>query len=223
MNVILIISTIFLSISILAVLGFSITLVVGIANKKKGAKKAGIIGLIIAGSILAISIVSTAATSILVAQDNPTNIEKSDNSDYSNDDDSDYSDEDDSDEEDTYDPDDYDITDIGEAVEYDSGETVTVNSIKDTSEKLDELDSDQSAVVVNVTVENTTKKAVDFSVNDFTFYDDENDSEELDAKSFEKDIPDKIEPGKKVTLDLYYDVDATGYYAVTYGDNSWEP
>ncbi|MCH4009772.1 DUF4352 domain-containing protein [Companilactobacillus sp.] len=146
---------------------------------------------------------------------------KSDDADDSSDsgDDSDY-DSDDSDEDTSSDT---GKTSFGESMEFQSGEKVTVESAEDDNsiELLDAKDGEHP-VAVKVTVENTKSSPLDFNPNSFDLYDSQNEIAELNAETYDNNIPDSIAAGKQATMVFYYGAKGSGPYSVTFGNATWE-
>ena len=111
---------------------------------------------------------------------------------------------------------------IGETVEFDDGLKVTVQSMKEDSavELVDTYYS--NALVVDLVVENTL--AEDYYLNEYAFSLRDGYSEDylnLDYRTYDVNIPEKLAPGEKLNLQLIYGFDEENELVFTYDDASW--
>lgn len=111
---------------------------------------------------------------------------------------------------------------IGETVEFDDGLKVTVQSMKEDSavELVDTYYS--NALVVDLVVENTL--AEDYYLNEYAFSLRDGYSEDylnLDYRTYDVNIPEKLAPGEKLNLQLIYGFDEENELIFTYDDASW--
>lgn len=111
---------------------------------------------------------------------------------------------------------------IGETVEFDDGLKVTVQSMKEDSavELVDTYYS--NALVVDLVVENTL--AEDYYLNEYAFSLRDGYSEDylnLDYRTYDVNIPEKLAPGEKLNLKLIYGFDEENELIFTYDDASW--
>ena len=111
---------------------------------------------------------------------------------------------------------------IGETVEFDDGLKITVQSMKEDSavELVDTYYS--NALVVDLVVENTL--AEDYYLNEYAFSLRDGYSEDylnLDYRTYDVNIPEKLAPGEKLNLKLIYGFDEEYELIFTYDDASW--
>ena len=111
---------------------------------------------------------------------------------------------------------------IGETVEFDDGLKITVQSMKEDSavELVDTYYS--NALVVDLVVENTL--AEDYYLNEYAFSLRDGYSEDylnLDYRTYDVNIPEKLAPGEKLNLKLIYGFDEENELIFTYDDASW--
>jgi hypothetical protein len=111
---------------------------------------------------------------------------------------------------------------IGETVEFDDGLKVTVQSMKeDTAVEL--VDTYYSnALVVDLVLENPLEE--DYYVDEYAFSLRDGYSEDylnLDYRTYDVNIPEKLAPGEKVHLKLIYGFDEENELIFTYDDASW--
>lgn len=110
---------------------------------------------------------------------------------------------------------------LGQSAEMDNTLKVTVDSIEkdETIELVD--DADGQAVVVKATVENISDQNFYFEEYDFSLYNDEEIYLDLDFRTYDVNIPEKIEPGKSIDVTLVFEGDGSDRYTVVFGDGSW--
>ncbi|WP_394405022.1 DUF4352 domain-containing protein [Streptococcus sp. 20-1249] len=116
---------------------------------------------------------------------------------------------------------DYDEYAIGETAEM-ADLSIKVESIEiaDADRLID--DSLDQALVVKVNLKNTSDQDYYFDEYEFSVYgDDASGYYVLDYQTYNKDIPEKIKPGEKVDLTLYYGVDDSDVYRFIYQDIYW--
>ena len=111
---------------------------------------------------------------------------------------------------------------IGEMVEFDDGLKVTVQSMKeDTAVEL--VDTYYSnALVVDLVLENPLEE--DYYVDEYAFSLRDGYSEDylnLDYRTYDVNIPEKLAPGEKLHLKLIYGFDEENELIFTYDDASW--
>ena len=111
---------------------------------------------------------------------------------------------------------------IGETVEFDDGLKITVQSMKEDSavELVDTYYS--NALVVDLVVENTQEE--DYYLNEYAFSLRDGYSEDylnLDYRTYDVNIPEKLAPGEKLNLKLIYGFDEEYELIFTYDDASW--
>ena len=99
---------------------------------------------------------------------------------------------------------------LGESIDFKSGEKVTVNSISDSNVQLQEASSDQHAVAVNLTIENTGSSPLDFNPQEFDLYDTDDERAEFNAITYDNNIPNSIAGGKKATMDIIFGAEKSG-------------
>ena len=111
---------------------------------------------------------------------------------------------------------------IGETVEFDDGLKVTVQSMKeDPAVELIETYY-ANALVVDLVVENTQEE--DYYLNEYAFSLRDGYSEDylnLDYRTYDVNIPEKLAPGEKLNLKLIYGFDEEYELIFTYDDASW--
>ena len=111
---------------------------------------------------------------------------------------------------------------IGETVEFDDGLKVTVQSMKeDPAVELVETYY-ANALVVDLVVENTQEE--DYYLNEYAFSLRDGYSEDylnLDYRTYDVNIPEKLAPGEKLNLKLIYGFDEENELIFTYDDASW--
>ncbi|MCP1639989.1 hypothetical protein J2T50_001699 [Streptococcus gallinaceus] len=115
----------------------------------------------------------------------------------------------------------YDEYSIGETAELaDLSIKVESMEVKDADTLVD--DSLDKALVVTLTLENTSGEDYYFDEYEFSVYgDDTSGYYVLDYQTYSKDMPEKIKPGEKVHLTLYYGVDDSDTYRFTYNNVYW--
>ncbi len=115
----------------------------------------------------------------------------------------------------------YDEYSIGETAELaDLSIKVESMEVKDADTLVD--DSLDKALVVTLTLENTSSEDYYFDEYEFSVYgDDTSGYYVLDYQTYSKDMPEKIKPGEKVHLTLYYGVDDSDTYRFTYNNVYW--
>ena len=111
---------------------------------------------------------------------------------------------------------------IGETVEFDDGLKVTVQSMKEDSavELVDTYYS--NALVVDLVVENSLEE--DYYLDEYAFSLRDGYSEDylnLDYRTYDVNIPEKLAPGEKLNLKLIYGFDEENELIFTYDDASW--
>ena len=111
---------------------------------------------------------------------------------------------------------------IGETVEFDDGLKVTVQSMKEDSavELVDTYYS--NALVVDLVLENTLEE--DYYIDEYAFSLRDGYSEaylDLDYRTYDVNIPEKLAPGEKLNLQLIYGFDEENELIFTYDDASW--
>lgn len=111
---------------------------------------------------------------------------------------------------------------IGETVEFDDGLKVTVQSMKEDSavELVDTYYS--NALVVDLVVENSLEE--DYYLDEYAFSLRDGYSEDylnLDYRTYDVNIPEKLAPGEKLNLQLIYGFDEENELIFTYDDASW--
>ena len=111
---------------------------------------------------------------------------------------------------------------IGETVEFDDGLKVTVQSMKEDSavELVDTYYS--NALVVDLVLENTLEE--DYYIDEYAFSLRDGYSEaylDLDYRTYDVNIPEKLAPGEKLNLQLIYGFDEENELVFTYDDASW--
>ena len=111
---------------------------------------------------------------------------------------------------------------IGETVEFDDGLKVTVQSMKEDSavELVDTYYS--NALVVDLVVENSLEE--DHYLDEYAFSLRDGYSEDylnLDYRTYDVNIPEKLAPGEKLNLKLIYGFDEENELIFTYDDASW--
>ncbi|MDO1605653.1 DUF4352 domain-containing protein [Lactobacillus sp. YT155] len=217
MAALVVLAGLFMTLSILALIGFGITLIVGVSTKSKGAKKTGIIGTSIAGGIFVLSIIGVISGAVASVDNFDSNRFDESSESWDSSDDSDYDDEDSD-----YD-DDFDSYDVGQFVEFDEGDKISVTSIKDSSEKLPNMKTNEHAVEAEVKVKNPTSKTISFDVRDYDIYDGDGNLGFMNSKTHDqKDLPTEVKAGETITVKLYFTVNVKGLYSVTCGDVSWD-
>ena len=113
---------------------------------------------------------------------------------------------------------------FGEAANFAEGEKVTVHSIKKDEKRALSDDSAGRAIVVSVTVENTSDKAFLFSPYDFNLFDETGDVYVIDSSTFDNSqIGINLAKGKSITVDLVFDGEDTSSqsWSLVYGDSRW--
>ena len=111
---------------------------------------------------------------------------------------------------------------IGETVEFDDGLKVTVQSMKEDSavELVDTYYS--NALVVDLVVENSLEE--DYYLDEYAFSLRDGYSEDylnLDYRTYDVNIPEKLAPGEKLNPKLIYGFDEENELIFTYDDASW--
>ena len=111
---------------------------------------------------------------------------------------------------------------IGETVEFDDGLKVTVQSMKeDPAVELIETYY-ANALVVDLVVENTLEEEFYFDEYSFSLCDGySEDYLNLDYRTYDVNIPEKLAPGEKLNLKLIYGFDEENELIFTYDDASW--
>lgn len=111
---------------------------------------------------------------------------------------------------------------IGETVEFDDGLKVTVQSMKeDPAVELIETYY-ANALVVDLVVENTLEEEFYFDEYSFSLRDGySEDYLNLDYRTYDVNIPEKLAPGEKLNLKLIYGFDEENELIFTYDDASW--
>ena len=111
---------------------------------------------------------------------------------------------------------------IGETVEFDDGLKVTVQSMKE-DPAVELVDTYYSnALVVDLVLENTLEE--DYYIDEYAFSLRDGYSEaylDLDYRTYDVNIPEKLAPGEKLNLQLIYGFDEENELIFTYDDASW--
>ena len=111
---------------------------------------------------------------------------------------------------------------IGETVEFGDGLKVTVQSMKEDS-AVELVDTYYSkALVVDLVVENSLEE--DYYLDEYAFSLRDGYSEDylnLDYRTYDVNIPEKLAPGEKLNLKLIYGFDEENELIFTYDDASW--
>ena len=111
---------------------------------------------------------------------------------------------------------------IGETVEFDDGLKVTVQSMKE-DPAVELVDTYYSnALVVDLVLENTLEE--DYYIDEYAFSLRDGYSEaylDLDYRTYDVNIPEKLAPGEKLNLQLIYGFDEENELVFTYDDASW--
>ena len=111
---------------------------------------------------------------------------------------------------------------IGETVEFDDGLKVTVQSMKeDPAVELVETYY-ANAFVVELVLENPLEE--DYYIDEYAFSLRDGYSEaylDLDYRTYDVNIPEKLAPGEKLNLQLIYGFDEENELIFTYDDASW--
>ena len=111
---------------------------------------------------------------------------------------------------------------VGETVEFDDGLKVTVQSMKE-DPAVELVDTYYSnALVVDLVLENTLEE--DYYIDEYAFSLRDGYSEaylDLDYRTYDVNIPEKLAPGEKLNLQLIYGFDEENELIFTYDDASW--
>lgn len=109
---------------------------------------------------------------------------------------------------------------IGEEVIFDKELEVTVTKldVDDTVKLVAEADK---AVVVDVTIKNTSKEDYYLDEYDFVLYDSYDFSYELDYRTYDANIPEKLAPDETATLRLVYGADEDDNYRLVFNEVIW--
>ena len=111
---------------------------------------------------------------------------------------------------------------IGETVEFDDGLKVTVQSMKE-DPAVELVDTYYSnALVVDLVLENTLEE--DYYIDEYAFSLRDGYSEaylDLDYRTYDVNIPEKLAPGEKLNLKLIYGFNDENELVFTYDDVSW--
>ena len=111
---------------------------------------------------------------------------------------------------------------VGETVEFDDGLKVTVQSMKE-DPAVELVDTYYSnALVVDLVLENTLEE--DYYIDEYAFSLRDGYSEaylDLDYRTYDVNIPEKLAPGEKLNLQLIYGFDEENELVFTYDDASW--
>ena len=111
---------------------------------------------------------------------------------------------------------------IGETVEFGDGLKVTVQSMKEDSAVELEDTYYSNALVVDLVVENSLEE--DYYLDEYAFSLRDGYSEDylnLDYRTYDVNIPEKLAPGEKLNLKLIYGFDEENELIFTYDDASW--
>ena len=209
----------------LAILGFLVTLIVGLIIKKQGTKKTGKLGLWISIPIFLIIFISA----IIFIHFSPTTDETTDSNqnttdvsnqsyDASSESSVDYDVNDSSSESDSSDPDE---ESIGSTVEVNDGSSITVNSITDTSDSLDAPKTGYHAVEASITIENTSSSPIDINKQKFSLYDENDEAGIFDDNTYLKDNAETLAAGKKATIKILFSSKGKTPYSLAYGSITW--
>ena len=111
---------------------------------------------------------------------------------------------------------------VGETVAFDDGLKVTVQSMKE-DPAVELVDTYYAnAFVVDLVLENTLEE--DYYIDEYAFSLRDGYSEaylDLDYRTYDVNIPEKLAPGEKLNLQLIYGFDEENELIFTYDDASW--
>ena len=113
---------------------------------------------------------------------------------------------------------------FGQAASFAEGEKVTVHSIKKDEKRPLSDDSAGRAIVVSVTIENTSDKVFLFSPYDFNLFDETGAVYVIDSSTFDNSqVGINLAKGKPITVDLVFDGEDTSSqnWSLVYGDSRW--
>lgn len=110
---------------------------------------------------------------------------------------------------------------VGETVSFDDVDISVLSMERDTSIELVD-DSYRQALVVTVELENTSDKDYYFDENDFSLVNRLSDGFYLlDYRTYDVNIPEKIEAGETVEVELIYGVNQEDSFSLTFEDVAW--
>lgn len=97
---------------------------------------------------------------------------------------------------------------------------VTVHSI-DRDDSVELVEDAETAVVVKMTFANTADEAYYFDEYDIYLYDSYDYSYSVDYRTYDVNIPEKIEPGKSIDVTLVFGADDDDAYRINFLDGVW--
>lgn len=116
----------------------------------------------------------------------------------------------------------YEEASIGEGVVFYNGLEVTVEAIEEDSRIRLEDSSYPVAVAVELNLENTGEEPIYISEYEFSLYGSlAGTYYSLDNRTYDVNIPEKIDGGETVHLTLFYGADAESSYSLTYDTAIW--
>ncbi|MBB5887749.1 DUF4352 domain-containing protein [Lactovum miscens] len=99
--------------------------------------------------------------------------------------------------------------------------TVTAITPNSPNVSLEDANSGETALEVDVTVVNNGSSVADFNATRFDAYDSQGNTLNLDSATYGNDVPDTIPPTITAKIEIFFDNSGTGPYKITLNNVVW--